>query len=62
MAIKPAFVPQAQAMLAAVENLADVPQDRVSENGYEYLPDIKTAIVAINGVLGHKLSAAQKAY
>ena len=91
LAIKPAFVPQAQAMLAATErvlemdeaflemdmrvaaeraaakrasteNLTDVPQDRGSENGYEYLPDIKTAVVAINGVFGHKLSAAQKAY
>ena len=62
LAIKPAFVPQAQAMLAATETLDDVRQDRGSESGYEYLPDIKTAVVAINGVLGHKLSAAQKAY
>jgi len=62
LAIHPARAIEARAMFAATDVLDAAPMDRESENGYEYLPDIKTAVVAINGVLGHKLSAAHKAY
>ena len=60
MAIKPAFVPQAQAMLAATE-LPAHNEDSTTESNYDYMLDNRTAIIPINGVLGHKLTPGQKA-
>ena len=57
MAIHPACVPAAQAMLGAV----NMPDDDEEKKGFEYYAENGTAIISINGVLGHKLTAAQKA-
>ena len=56
MAIHPACVPAAQAMLGAV----NMPDDDEEKKGFEYYAENGTAIISINGVLGHKLTAAQK--
>tara|TARA_R100000781_G_C4069556_1_gene124007 strand:+ start:137 stop:919 length:783 start_codon:yes stop_codon:yes gene_type:complete len=60
LAIHPACVPKAQAMLTATE-LPKLSLDEDDEKEFDYYADSRLAIIPINGVLGHKLSAAQKA-
>ena len=60
LAIHPACVPKAQAMLTATE-LPKLSLDEDDEKEFDYNADSRLAIIPINGVLGHKLSPAQKA-